>query len=536
MCIIYQKVQEGTIFPPVISYAEVHYKPRFVPSVIFMKRPEILFDAPARIEPGRTLPVFLFIKDADRYPVVLEDVVIHLIYENGEGRFLHFPYYRHRVDTPIWWDSFNIVPEFTGQVIINCLIRLRSGKKISVIPMNNYRQSGKMPLTVSVSDTNLPKSEGWYHGDIHCHSYYTSDQVEFGAPLEAMALAGYCAGLDWISATDHSYDLDDYENDYLSEDPSHSKWDKMKKKTLIINDSLQSFTVIPGEEITCRTQKGRNCHLLSLNSDAFIKGSGDSGERGLSLTTERSIGEAVAECLEWGGFACAAHPLEHIPFLERLLLGRGAWTYQDMQVPGLSALQIHNGTRDRGFDRGLQVWKKLILKGKRISIVGGSDAHGDFNYRRRVSIPFLSLSESGGSSFGSVRTLVKARSRSVKDIVDALRNGNSQISEGPYIDLTVSAGGRAAHPGETINQGKFTVRVLLKSSPEFGFIKKAQILYGKKGDREEKVLAGLDMFHRSEYQYVFESAFELDNLFYFRCECETEKNKICLANPVWVDS
>ncbi|MDP2984028.1 MAG: CehA/McbA family metallohydrolase [Candidatus Latescibacter sp.] len=499
-----------------------------------MKRPEILFDAPTRVEPERPLPLFLFIKDADRYPVVLEDVSIHLHYENGMRRIGRFPYGGLRIDTPIWWDSFNIHPEFSGQAIMHCSIRLRLGKKHVIVYMDNYRGSGKTPLSVNVSSSKLPTGEGWYHGDIHCHTYYTSDQVEFGAPLEAMAFAGYCMGMDWMAATDHSYDLDDRENDYRAEDPLHTKWRMMKNESQTLTDSLRSFTVIPGEEVTCRTHEGRNCHLLALNADAFIKGSGDSGERGLSSTTERTVGEAVAECLEWGGLACAAHPLEHIPLLERLFLGRGSWTLPDMETPGLSALQIHNGIRDRGFTLGMRTWIQLLLQGRRISAFGGNDAHGDLNYRRGVSLPFLSLYESRKRAFGGVRTLVYAPSQSAADITEALRAGRAQVTEGPFIDLTVAAGDRVAHPGGTVSPGRFTVRAVLKSSPEFGLVKTARILAGRKGAHEEQVLAALDVFPRTDYQYLYEGACDLGDLLYIRAECETVKGKLCFTNPVWV--
>ena len=308
----------------------------------------------------------------------------------------------------------------------------------------------------------------------------------------------------------------------------------MKNKSQTLTDSLQSFTVIPGEEVTCRTHEGRNCHLLALNADAFIKGSGDSGERGFSSTTERTVGEAVAECLAWGGLACAAHPLKHISLLERLFLGRGLWTLPDMETPGLSALQIHNGIRDSGFASGMRTWIQLLLQGRRISAFGGNDAHGDFNYRRGVSLPFLSLYESRKRAFGGVRTLVYAPSQSAVNIMEALRGGHAQVTEGPFIDLTAAAGDRVAHPGGKISPGRFTVRALLKSSPEFGPVKTARILSGRKGAHEENVLAAMDVFLRTDYQYLYEGACDLQDLLYIRAECETEKDKLCFTNPVWV--
>jgi hypothetical protein len=55
-------------------YAETHYHFRFAPSLLYRRRPEIIADAPHRLEPGKALPVLLIIKDAHRFPVALQQV------------------------------------------------------------------------------------------------------------------------------------------------------------------------------------------------------------------------------------------------------------------------------------------------------------------------------------------------------------------------------------------------------------------------------------------------------------------------------
>ena len=210
-----------------LTYAEVHYRPWFVPSLISMRSPEIVCDAPTRVEPGRPIPLFVFVKDADRYPIELETIVIHAVYESGVEKVARFPYDGLTLDLPIWWDSFNIVPEFNGLVKLYPHVIFKKGRKRSVVHVDNYRGSTGSPLIVYAASDHFPGGEGWYRGDIHCHTYYTSDQVEFGAPIEALTLAAHCMGLDWIAVTDHSYDLDDMTNDYFKEDillPLRSKW------------------------------------------------------------------------------------------------------------------------------------------------------------------------------------------------------------------------------------------------------------------------------------------------------------------------
>ena len=69
-----------------MGYAEIHYRPRGVPSLLYRSMPEIVTDAPARVRPGSPVPVFVFIKDAHRFPVTLSMVVVHLIYDDGSER------------------------------------------------------------------------------------------------------------------------------------------------------------------------------------------------------------------------------------------------------------------------------------------------------------------------------------------------------------------------------------------------------------------------------------------------------------------
>ncbi len=522
------------IFPPVFSYAEIHYRLGRWPSLLFRKQPEILFDAPSRIDPDRPVPLVLIIRDAHRFPVVIEEAVIRVVSANGRERVARFPYDGLRVDSPVWWDSFNLMPEGTGSICIHPQLAVRAEDRTAVVEVDNYPGSSRRPLTVEVSPTCLPTAEGWYHGDVHCHSFFTADQVEFGAPLELSALTAYCLGLDWMAATDHSYDLDDREDDYLTSDPGLAKWRMMQGKAALLNESLETFTVIPGEEVTCRTHDGGNCHLLALRSGRFIRGSGDSGEKGLFNATERSIGEAAAECVEWGGLACAAHPLESVSLPERLILNRRPWKRIDLETPGVTALQIHDGVRDGGYRRGMRAWVELLLGGKRIYAFGGSDSHGDMNRRRAVHIPFLSLRESGDHLLGGARTVVFARSRSVEDILDALGNGRAQVTEGPFIDLTVDTPEGPARPGDEVFGEFQPLNAVFKSTPEFGLLRRGRILAGARGERRERVLAVLDSRLRGEYRHEFSVKALFDGLLYIRAECETDSGRRCFTNPVWV--
>ncbi|MCE5250487.1 CehA/McbA family metallohydrolase [bacterium] len=515
-----------------LTYAEIHYRPRFVPSLIFRKWPEILCDAPARIDRGRPVPVFIIIRDAHKYPVRIEMVTVHLVYESGMERVAQFPYGGITVNEQIWWDSINIMPEYQGNVSISVTVHAVRGKSHSYVNVDNYSGTTHSPLTVYVSPYPLPGDTGWFHGDIHCHTFYTADQVEFGAPLEVMAFAAYCMGLHWLAATDHSYDLDDRYDDYATEDPDLIKWQLMKKQTQLLSPTL---TVIPGEEVTCRTYAGLNCHMLALVSERFIRGSGDSGERGLHNETELAVSEAVRECSEWNGIACAAHPLEHNSLLERLILSRGVWTQSDLELPGLTALQIHNGIRDKGFYEGMKAWIRLLLMGRKVYAFGGSDAHGDMNRRRRTTLPLCAVGEDGFHTFGAVRTVLYAPSSQQDHIIEALRNGRAQVTEGPFIHLTVSSGGTVAGIGDCFSGSEGMIQAVFRSSPEFGYLKSGCLMAGTVGESCERILALPDLSSPGLDARI-EKNESLKGFRYIRAECETVSGKYCFTNPVWIEN
>jgi len=512
-----------------LTYAEIHYRPFGLPSLVYRSFPEIVFDAPIRTAPGNPIPLFMFIKDAHNYPVTIDTVIVHIRYEDGSERVARFPYGGLIISTQMWWDSINILPEKTGAVRIYPYMLLTSGKRHYTVHVDSYNGTAHNPLYVYVASLSYPGEEGWYHGDIHCHTYYTNDQVEFGAPIEAMAFAAHCMGMKWFAATDHSYDLDDRMDNYRVEDPFMLKWRSMKQHAELLKESLG---IITGEEVTCRTHAGRNCHMLALNSGTFIRGSGDSGENGLDTTTEKTVGEAVSTCLEWGGIACAAHPMEKIPLLEQLILKRGEWTISDLETPGITAMQFYNGTRDGGFRRGKKTWIQLLLKGRRIFVYGGNDAHGDMNRSRKLSLPLVSVSETENHVFGTVRTVVRAQSFVPENIIEALRDGRAVVTDGPFIDLTVRRDGNIAYPGGETPAGDNRVQAVFMSTPEFGCLKRCKIFAAVLG--EEIELALNESKGSYEYTYVFDKTIELKSVMYLRAECETERGSICFTNPIWV--
>ncbi len=64
-------------------------------------------------------------------------------------------------------------------------------------------------LRVRVAGAAYPWPAGWYGGDMHCHTMYTNNIAESGAPIPALVRAAGAIGLSWVVLTDHSCDLDE---------------------------------------------------------------------------------------------------------------------------------------------------------------------------------------------------------------------------------------------------------------------------------------------------------------------------------------
>ena len=64
---------------PFLAYAETHYSFKGIYSRLKKKEPEVVADAPHRVEPGKSIPLLILIKDAHYYPAKLNNVRVELI-------------------------------------------------------------------------------------------------------------------------------------------------------------------------------------------------------------------------------------------------------------------------------------------------------------------------------------------------------------------------------------------------------------------------------------------------------------------------
>lgn len=523
------------LFTGLLGYVEMHYRFPFFPfSRYFKKEPEILADAPHRVDPGKSIPVSVVIKDSDSYPVHLLSVELQVKYPSGKIDLL-----RNDYDKPIirrwFWDNILIEPQESGTVEITANIHFKINGKPRTVRNHNISTSPDRPLIVEVDTINLPGSQWYEWGDLHYHSNYTEDFVEFGAPLANSAAAAEALGLQFLAITDHSYDLDDKVGSWTETDPKLLKWQQLQN-AIKRHNQAGPVLLIPGEEVTVRNSIGNNVHCLILNNPDFIPGSGDSAESWYRTNSEYSIKELMS--LTGPETArIASHPFAVYSRLEKILLNRGKWESSDLELPGLDGMQILNGKKDDGYVDGLEQWIKLLLGGTRSRIYAGNDAHGNFNYFHQIDLPMARTIQRDTQILGNCRTGLVKRSdhRDVSGIISGLKSGQCIITDGPAIKMEIFSDKHHADLGDTWTERHATIRVSADSTPRFGSIEEIKIYLGYLGDSEERSVMTVSGGPSSYTVQDVEQFVDVSRPGYIRGKILTSSGNIARTNPIWLD-
>ncbi len=366
-------------------------------------------------------------------------------------------------------------------------IDLRVAFQLSGFPEQNFY------LRVLPQAPPLPEIPHWYRGDLHCHSAFTDNPAERGAPLNVTKQAAVDAGLSWVVLTDHSTDL------------SPERYAEELREAAKYRDG--KFLFIRGEEVTVASNKETTLstlHLLALPSPTNPdKGfpdpsSSSAGSNAAILTGTGAPGsppiplkEALGRIAGADGLAYAAHPFDPISPVMR----GGAWDLDlDFLAPGGHSLQsalvglepwnrattataddardpfcLHTSadptacfqpdpdanqyTRlEKGIDLG---WRPLLQKSLqstedsaqapafKVFLAAGSDAHGDFNYEATMDVvdfvqrPSRMLSGyAENNALGRVSTVVHCPAgmgERGENVLAALAAGRSVASNGPLL-------------------------------------------------------------------------------------------------------
>lgn len=450
-----------------LRYAETHFKFRLPWSLLYKPWPEIIFDAPFQFVPGVNPYLWIVVRDADRFPTTIKNAEIVLkriadecdetYFENAQSREAQQHYairtapepgsnvmadpIRHlfaTVQHEVICKDLNIevheqmkfIPLALGEIPAGsyeayCKLTVEREGKAQTFERWNLPRLKPTPLRFKVLNEHPPIAPGFAAGEMHCHTHYSADHVEYGATPEVLQLAAKAVGLDFVNCTDHAYDFAFTQEDFTKEaDSPVPRFQKLREEIAALPSKDENGNIMPlmlaGEEVSAGNSKGENVHMTVLAPEGYLPGLGDCGRYWLDNKPTRSI----KQILNMTGAHCfAAHPFQQMGLLEKFIFRRGYWKPEDLNIPNeradkdakkahaIRGLQFWNGIRDEGFKLGREFWINELGKGNYLLPIGGNDAHGDLNSMTAVNLPLISLKHTRAHIFGNVRTVIRLEER-----------------------------------------------------------------------------------------------------------------------------
>jgi len=408
-----------------------------------------------------------------------------------------------------WYFTLNIPKE-----------KLTSYNDIIDIEVNyslNFESDQQQYFRVFRYNEGLPKINRWYRGDMHYHTYFSQNDVEFGLPVEAAKEAAAKIGLDWITVTDHSSDYDNYGSGM------QNNWDRLGTTVQNLNNADSSFMLFRAMEASIKNSEDDVVHALLYPSvsdpfcyNFFLDGGGDIS------STSNTIVQTLTNLTAYNGFCYAAHPFAEKDDLS-FFIGGGIWNLgdslfaeDDMPFPTLGTVicndlalpsDIYSDDTNYLFKKGLkggEIWndrnslsttddehnpwnvtnsgsitpyapidssnsihhyyrfiqglditdflqKKSLkvrnakpnIKNWKFFIAAGSDAHGSFNYSN-TELTFGVSGMINDNAVGKLTTLAfcpDGMGHNGVNVLHALENGNTILSDGPIVNLGISTDG-----------------------------------------------------------------------------------------------
>lgn len=517
------------LFPFLFPYAETHYKFKLPWSPLHKSWPEVFLDGPSFCIPGVKPVFYLAVKDADYFPIRVLDIEL-LIQGEGQTRKVNLPLNLRVSDNLIFLPLPIDFSGLTGKLTLNARITVENGKGATRSFLNsNFPGIPPSPLLLHVLADPLPYPPDWHGGELHCHSDFSNDPVEYGAPLFALQEAGKALGMGYVVCTDHSYDFYYDKKRYMERIDPDANFQAYRQEAIALNarnssDGNLGPVLIPGEEVSCGNHLGENVHLLVAGHPEFLPGLGDGGRRWLNNMPDLKVPE-VLDRLK-GAPCFAAHPRSRIGTLERFIFRRGMWHETDLDRTGdgqvISGLQFWNGHRGRDFQEGRRFWISRLLAGHRISPIGANDAHGDLNRNIGVKTPLFSLYQNRNHVFGHVRTVVHSREKTIAGIQAGLGSGNLFCTDGPALRIFRDGG----------ESGR--VRLEGTSIPDYGAFSKVTVFSGKRGEARETRLKEWNWNAQNPGALDLTETVEVPaGAAYVRAEAETSLQRFALTAPVY---
>jgi hypothetical protein len=532
-------INPSEIYPPLLlalfAYAEIHYRLGPFTGLLFKKEPEIVFDLPFRSLIGNSIPLFLFIKDADRYRVKLEEILIQVIKQDQSSERKIQRDLRLEIKEKFFSQTFKLPAESfptAGTYEVTAELRYEANGKRKHLAQDNYGLISHEPFQIYVAQDPLPSLDGWHWGDLHLHSNFTDDQVEFGAPIAETIQCARSLGLRFLAVTDHSFDLSDGS-------PSNTKWEALLAEIQDVGQKSNDFVVLSGEEVSAGNKDNQNVHCLLLGNRVFYPGSGDGAKKLLDNKPTLALRDLLKKVRgeDRQTITAAAHAGDIPPLSQKLVLNRGNWRIADLTDENLDYWQILNGKLDRFFLHALEEWKAALLRGHRIGVLAGTDAHGNFNCFRQIKIPLIKMVKHRQQLLGLTRSGVLIEDQIGPDaLLEALRKKRVVISNGPIITIEILQSDKVFQIGDTVpTDSVVSVHLRVASSTEFGTLQKIY-LYNGSTERNKEYRIPVDI---TTAVFSFEKVLDLSELKkgYLRAEvysANENRHYFCLTNPIWI--
>ena len=459
----------------------------------------------------------MLIKDADKFPVKIRSLKLRLEDFHGHVSEQNFALdwdcktnLIHR-SFPLSWSDFK------GSLLLSGWIRAENKKgKTSEFLCHNFPGIEQRPLEIRLLEHPLPYPDGWKAGEMHCHSEFSSDPVEFGAPLKLMQETADAVGLDFVLCTDHSYDFHYRRESFLKPINAEENFAEYRAQVEALNAKNPNLpTLVPGEEVSCGNSHGENVHLLVFGHDRFLPGLGDGGRRGFRNRPDLTIAETLNRLRGTPSFA--AHPKAKIGWLERKIFRRGEWREADLESGSIRGLQFWNGNLGADYRDGKAFWIQQLLKGRRILPIAANDAHGDFNQNIGVKFPLVSLYQQQSHLFGKVRTLVPSASKVTDSLRAAFLGEHCVCTDGPFVSVTRDGAG---------------LHIDARSNEDFGALQSVKVYGAATGDSVESLLKEWNF---EDETWILEDLFPAPVSDYVRAEAVTQNGNRALSSALFLD-
>jgi hypothetical protein len=381
---------------------------------------------------------------------------------------------------------------------------------------------------------------------------------------------------------------------------NQSRWERLSEEVIRSEISDETFRLILGEEISLLGKAGLPLHMLALGAmgnmieGAFLPETSDDfrvdlARRALELILKATCGyaadvpaqlfgtvlrfEQVLELLGKETLTFAAHPYDSAS------VPPACWEETELNHPRLTGYEFWNGRIrvcgthtynpfkrpswndperlkqadaariaklkqraqerwDPQLQRGTDEWRlNEPLPRWRPVFIGGSDAHGDFNYHVGWAWDYRRF-EVDDDALGKVRTAVHlpqhtgTRVPETEQILAALKKGACVVTDGPIVDGWLEQEGKVTRMGEalTIWSGSDPeLKVMVHTTPELGPAPHVEVVTSFAGSQPRRTTVQADTV----------ATVSMDGQRgYCRIEAQTTgpqgESFCCFTNPIWL--